>query len=224
MFQHPRITLLFIIITLQSCMNQKTADNQTQHAVANATAFTRSIAEPCEDCELMFAGIPNRIAAIDTSDGWINEGQPLVIKGTIYKKDERTPASGIILYYYHTDKNGHYTPSNDTPQAARRHGYLRGWVQSDSSGHYAIYTNRPAQYPGERFEAHIHVVLKEPDMDKPYWIDPWIFEDDPLVTENMKSQLENRGGNGVLSPKLENGIQLATHDVILGLNIPGYPE
>ena len=221
---HTSITLGFVLIASQSCMNQNTQDNLTHHAANNATSFTRTIADYCEDCDLMFEGIPNRITAIDTSDGWNNEGQQLVIKGTIYKRDEQTPAPGTILYYYHTDKKGYYTPSNDTPQAARRHGYLRGWVKSDSSGHYAIYTNRPAQYPGERFEAHIHVVIKEPDMDKPYWIDPWIFEDDPLVTEKLKSQLENRGGNGVLSTKLENGIQLATHNVILGLNIPGYPE
>lgn len=172
----------------------------------------------------MFIDMPTHIDAIDTSAGWEHEGQRLIIKGTVYKHDQSTPANDVILYYYHTDKTGRYTPKPTMTSAARRHGYLRGWVRTGADGHFAIYTNRPAQYPGGQFEAHIHVIIKEPDMKNPYWIDDWIFDDDPLVTQAMRTQRQNRGGSGILSTRVENGVQLVDHDVILGLNIPGYPD
>jgi protocatechuate 3,4-dioxygenase beta subunit len=172
----------------------------------------------------MFAGMPAVLHSIDTTEGWYKEGQQLIVKGKVFRRDEKTTAPNTILYYYHTDRNGHYTAHADTPSRAGRHGYLRGWVKTDDRGNYAIYTSRPAQYPGGQFEAHIHVYVKEPDMDHPYWIDAWIFDDDPLVTADLKQRLENRGGSGILSTRTENGVLTADHDVILGLNIPGYPE
>jgi protocatechuate 3,4-dioxygenase beta subunit len=172
----------------------------------------------------MFAGMPELINSVDTSAGWFTEGQRLVVSGKVLKQDGKTVVPNVILYFYHTDRNGHYTPHDDTPAEARRHGYLRGWVKTNDQGQYAIYTSRPAQYPGGQFEAHIHVYAKEPDMDYPYWIDAWIFDDDPLVTDSFKSRLENRGGSGILSARTENGILVAHHDVILGLNVPGYPD
>jgi protocatechuate 3,4-dioxygenase beta subunit len=179
--------------------------------------------QPCEDCDLMFVGMPIQPSSVDTSLGWDREGQRLVIKGKILHRDGQTPADKVILYYYHTDKKGHYAQGPDLPYTARRHGYLRGWVQTGADGTYAIYTSRPAQYPDGRTEAHIHLIVKEQDLDVPYWIDAFIFEDDPIVTDAFKRRLENRGGSGVLTVKTENDVQMANHDIILGMNIPGYP-
>lgn len=39
---------------------------------------------------------------------WKQKGQKLLITGTIFKRDGRTPAPNVILYYYHTDINGLY--------------------------------------------------------------------------------------------------------------------
>lgn len=171
----------------------------------------------------MFVNMPTNISSIDTSDGWFEPGQKLVVKGKIFHADGLSPAAGVIVYYYHTDQKGYYAPGNKTDAGSEKHGRLRGWVKSGSDGSYTIYTNRPAQYPENKFEAHIHVIVKEPDMDSPYWIDEWVFMDDPLLTPANKNRMENRGGSGILEIKYEDDLQVTHHNIILGLNIPGYP-
>lgn len=178
----------------------------------------------CEDCELMLAGIPKELSHIDTSDGWFEEGQKLVIKGTVFLPDGKTPAKDVILYYYHTDQKGIYDPGKESNPGARRHGRLRGWVKTGNDGTYQICTSRPAQYPDNTIEAHIHVIVQEPDISQPYWIDAWVFDDDPYLTPAIRSRLDNAGGSGIMTTITENGIQIAEQDVFLGLNVRGYPR
>jgi protocatechuate 3,4-dioxygenase beta subunit len=83
---------------------------------------------------------------------------------------------------------------------------------------------RPASYPNTDFEAHIHPAIKEPNIEKEYYLDEFVFDDDKLLTGEKRGNLQNRGGSGVLRV-LENGdLQIAEHNIILGLNIPNYPE
>ena len=221
-------TSILAVILFSSCAKK---DNPYSQQIPQATKNSPSHKEiksipggACDGCNLMFLGMPLFLSPIDTSEGWFEEGQKLKIEGTIYELDEKTPASDVILYYYHTDKTGHYTPREGMPPSAKRHGYLRGWVKTGADGRYAIYTSRPAQYPNEQIEAHIHVFIKEPYIDVPYYINEWIFDDDPLVTRELRNKLENRGGRGLLDIKKENDVQVAHHDVILGKNIPDYPK
>ncbi len=178
----------------------------------------------CDGCELMYAGMPGIIDWTATSAGWNETGSRLLLTGTIFKKDKKTPASNVILYYYHTDINGLYSPGENMNEVAKRHGHLRGWVKTNEQGKYMIYTIRPASYPNSDNAAHIHVSIKEPGIANEYYIDELVFDDDPLLTASKRKNLENRGGNGVLKLTTKNRILLADHDIILGLNIPGYPE
>ena len=188
------------------------------------TSEVRSIqSNNCEDCELLFVAMPSEIPSTDTSDGWFENGQKLIIKGKVLHLDQKTPASDVIVYYYHTDQKGIYDPGNKTDKGSQRHGRLRGWVKTGIEGDYAIYTSRPAQYPSNTIEAHIHVFIKEPDINEPYYIDAWVFDDDPLLTPSLRQRLENRGGSGILKTKMKDGIQIANQDIILGYYIPGYP-
>ncbi len=170
----------------------------------------------------MFEGIPKHINAIDTSDGWSEPGQKLLVSGKVLHLNN-TPAADVLIYYYHTDQKGYYAPGNKKDAGSRKHGRLRGWIKTGSDGTYSLYTNRPAQYPGNKIEAHIHVIVKEPDMNEPYWIDAFLFDDDPLVTTELRSRLDNYGGSGILTTRLDGDLQVANHDIILGKNIPGYP-
>ena len=86
----------------------------------------------------------------------------LLIKGTVFKKDGKTPAPDVIIYYWQTDANGYYSPIDGMDEAFKRHGHIRGWVKTDNSGRYAIYTIRPAPYPNSDIPAHIHTSIKEP--------------------------------------------------------------
>ena len=220
----PFVWTLFIFI---SCTGRNNIESQVSNAAINSTknsaAVYKMASGNCEDCELMFTGIPENILPTDTSDGWFEEGQKLLVSGRILKLDQSTPAADVILYYYHTDQKGLYTPDKNTDRGAQRHGRLRGWIKTGPDGTYSIYTSRPAQYPGNKFEAHIHVIIKEPDIDLPYWIDEWVFDDDPLLTSQLRARLPKRGGSGILKTREEGDVQVVNHDVILGLNIPGYP-
>lgn len=156
--------------------------------------------------------------------GFTQKGQRLLITGTIYKLDGKTPAPNVILYYYHTDINGVYARRPGLDPRVVRHGYIRGWVKTDVNGKYAIYTVRPAPYPNTNFEAHIHPSIKEPTIDKEYYIDEFVFDDDKLLTGEKRRRLENRGGSGILRLFNKGDLQIAEHNIILGLNIPNYPE
>src|SRR5688500_16768263 len=56
----------------------------------------------CETCELIYVGMPKSINAIDTTAGWQLPGPKLIVTGTVYKPDKKTPAPDIILYYWQT--------------------------------------------------------------------------------------------------------------------------
>jgi protocatechuate 3,4-dioxygenase beta subunit len=142
--------------------------------------------------------------------------------GRILRADGRTRAPGVVLYVYHTDAQGYYSPAPGATGHARRHGHLRGWMRTNAAGEYRFTTIRPAAYPGRDIPAHIHPIIKEPDLNE-YWIDTYEFDDDPLLTPAVRSRYENRGGPGVLHlARNAAGVWTGRRDINLGLNIPGY--
>lgn len=205
------LSVLFISFACSS-QSQKNAENKVQ------------VGGRCEDCDLMYAGMPATIGTVDTSIGWKEgKGEKFIINGTVFKNDGKTPAKDVILYYYHTDHTGKYIPRDDMNQQAKRHGYLRGWVKTDSRGRYTIYTIRPMHYPNETFAAHVHVTVKEPDYNE-YYIDEWVFDDDKYLTAEVRNRNENRGGSGIMHAEKQNGIWVTQQNVICGKNIPSYPK
>jgi protocatechuate 3,4-dioxygenase, beta subunit len=201
---------------LLSCNSQTPSNNPTEKAGI--------VGGPFENGEFLYIGMPKNINSIDTSAGWTQKGQKLLVTGTIYKLDGKTPAPNIILYYYHTDVHGVYANKQGLDSRVVRHGYIRGWVKSDTNGKYAIYTVRPASYPNTKFEAHIHPAIKEPNISKEYYIDEFVFDDDKLLTDEIRKRAENRGGSGILRVVKKGDLQIAEHNIILGLNIPNYPN
>ena len=182
----------------------------------------KRIGGPFENSEYLYYGMPAKLNSTDTSPGWSVNGQKLIVSGTMYKRDGKTPAPGVILYYYHTDLNGLYVDGPGLDSRALRHGYIRGWVKSDANGAYTIRTVRPAPYPKESIPAHIHLAVKEPDLNE-YYIDDLVFDDDKLLTSDLRKKMENRGGSGVLRLLESGDTRIAEHDLILGMNVPDYP-
>jgi len=173
----------------------------------------------CEGCELMFEGMPNELtSSVRIADA---SGEPLTISGIVYKTDGLSPAPGVILYVYHTNEKGLYaaTPGQ---QHARRHGHLRAWMKTDQQGRYEFTTIRPGAYPSNRAAQHIHPIILEPD-GRYYWIDEYLFDDDPLLTERERKSQEGRGGGGIIHlTKDKQGRWIGHRDLILGKNVPGY--
>ena len=215
---------LFVILLnfLTSCNGQTKSNNQNQQTTTIDT--NKLVGGGCDGCEIMFVGIPTNISSIDTSAGWAEKGQKLLVTGTVYKLDGKTPAPNVIIYYWQTDNDGYYSPKKGMDEKAKRHGHIRGWIKSDEVGKYSIYTIRPAPYPNRNIPAHIHTSIKEPNIDNEYYIDDFVFDDDKLMTGEKRKALENRGGSGILRTLISGDLRIAEHNIILGLNIPNYPE
>jgi protocatechuate 3,4-dioxygenase beta subunit len=169
------------------------------------------------------------ISSIDTSPGWVQHGQKILLTGIVMQPDGKTPAPDVVIYYYQTNTTGKYLhkpeekrsmPPNEMGQT---HGYIRGWVKTDSLGRYFIYTVRPGVYPTKDAPAHVHITVKEPNNINEYYIDDFVFDDDKLANTAYRNKMENRGGSGVLRLVQKDSLFIGERNIVLGLNIPGYP-
>ena len=188
----------------------------------NCTAQSRKIVGGgCEGCEAIFEFGEKTLTNVDTLPGFDSTEPKLKLTGTVYYRDGKTPAKDVILYVYHTNRTGIYPKKGDETGWARRHGYLRGWIKTDQSGRFTFYTFRPVAYPDRTEPEHIHLTVKEPNKNE-YYLDDFVFVDDPILTQEKRSFLSNRGGSGIGNPEPENGMLIFRRDIILGLNIPDY--
>jgi len=177
----------------------------------------------CEGCEAIDEFGDKILTWTDTLPDFNIPGPKMVIFGTVFKKDGKTPAPGVILYIYHTDQSGVYAKKGDETGWAKRHGYIRGWIKTNQIGEYRFYTNRPAAYPNRSEPEHIHITVKEPEINE-YWIDSFNFDDDPLLTQSTRDMKQKRGGSGIIELSSNaQGLLECKRDIILGLNIPNYP-
>lgn len=145
-------------------------------------------------------------------------GEPLIVSGTIYAPDARTPLEGISLYVYQTDTTGVYSTTNGNNRLTRIHGLMR----SNSEGGYEFSTVKPASYPKSRIPAHIHAYISGPGYPE-YWIDEYHFLDDPYITDEQRKKdvaqgsfasilkLE-RGGDGTLRGKRDIRVERCTNN------------
>lgn len=176
-----------------------------------------------------YYNMPTNLTSRDTSPAFKKSGQKLLLTGTVYQRDGKTPASNVILYYYQTNSKGIYEtkeseernmPKNKLGQT---HGYIRGWVKTNERGNYSIYTAKPGSYPSRNEAAHIHLTVKEELIDDPYYIDNFVFDEDPLLTTQLRKNMENRGGTGIIRWVQTDNLLVGERNIILGLNIPNYP-
>lgn len=213
--------VLIALVCTEACTQ---SSSNSKGPKANGT----KVGGRCEGCEAIhettvaFEKLPSSI----TLPGYDEANQKIEINGTVYEKDGKTPAADVVIYVYHTDQKGVYPTRGDEKGWAKRHGYIRGWVKTGKDGRYSFKTFRPASYPNSNAPQHIHVTIKEPGMNE-YYIDEFLFKDDPNLAGSNEIPAGNkaRGGSGVIElQKQDNGIMVATRDIILGLNIPDYPS
>lgn len=181
----------------------------------------RLVGGPCEGCEAVFEYGNKNISSVDTLPGFSDAKQKLKITGTIYMPDGKTPAQNVILYVYHTNEEGMYVDYGNESGWGKRHGSNRGWIKTGKDGRYTFYTSRPGTYPTRDEPAHIHPVILEPN-GKYFWIDEYLFDDDPLLTEEGVSNSSPRGGSGVMILEKEGDLFVGKRDIILGANVPDY--
>lgn len=165
-----------------------------------------------------FVQIPedlNSVLVIAPSD---EPGQRIKITGHFYERDGKTPYANVLIYAYQTDTSGRYTQRGDETGLLRWHGRLHAWARTDKTGRYEIQTIRPAAYPGRKNAAHIHMVVWEPGSGaEPYYIQDFLFADDPLLSAKEQQDARNNTGRSpVLTMKADGqGLSVGRRDIIL---------
>jgi protocatechuate 3,4-dioxygenase beta subunit len=216
--------LIFVFINTISCTSQSKDSKQPNNA------DNKTVGGNLENREFVYNGIPKIVSNTDTSTGWVLQGQKLLLTGTVYQPDGKTPAPGVLVYYYQTNTEGRYIHKPEEKRSmvpnnlGQTHGYIRGWVKTDSSGKYSIYTVRPGPYPDGTELAHIHLTVKEANSIPEYYIDDIVFDDDSLMTTKKRIKMENRAGTGVVRLIEKENLFIGERNIYLGLNIPSYPK
>ena len=141
-----------------------------------------------------------------------DKGEKMIVSGTIFEPDGKTPAPNVLIYLYHTDIYGYYGRKS----GEHKHGRYRGWMLTDGQGKYEFQTIKPAPYPENRFAAHIHTTLTTKTM-KEDWIDNYLFEGDTLISTRERTEAGQKGGfNPILKlEKTTNGIWTAQRNIQL---------
>jgi protocatechuate 3,4-dioxygenase beta subunit len=215
-FMQKKLVIMMLItsVGLHGCTQSSNQQSNRQEKVGGG----------CEGCEAIYESPVSfkQLPSVDTLPDFNDPGPRIMISGIVYQRDGKTPAKNVVVYVYHTDQTGHYTPEPNAQGWGKRHGRIRGWMRTDGNGFYKFYTLRPAHYPDGNAMAHIHVTIKEPDKNE-YWISEYLFDDDPLLTAEKRKMEEARGGSGIIKLiPAANGTAQGTRNIILGLNVPNY--
>lgn len=206
-----------MLIAAALSMPAASCAEQVQSEPPAAEARTRELrpVPGCEGCEAAWerdpAALPARIGLAPEGE----PGEPMILRGTVYKADGRTPAPGVVLYLHQTNAAGLYAGGGAESEWSRRHGRLRGWLKTGSDGRYEVLTVKPGQYPNRPDAAHVHMTVLEQGKD-PYWIDDVVFEGEPGVDAAYRRARENRGGSGIVRLTRDgSGRWVAERDIVL---------
>ncbi len=153
------------------------------------------------------ADVSWRIALSKKSD----KDEAIIISGTVFQADGKTPAPNVLIYFYHTDSTGYYGRRRN---GEALHGHFRGWLLTGANGKYEFSSIKPAPYPNRTEAAHIHFTLTGKNFREDS-IDVILFEGDKFITTRERETAGKKGGfNPILKlEKNANGIWTATRDI-----------
>ena len=156
-------------------------------------------------------------------DFLVNDTSRIRVSGVIYDFDGK-PAPGVLLYVFQANTAGIYPKTGKETGAGKLNGYLRGWMKTDEDGRYEFYSNQPGAYPGTKRMAHIHCVIKEPNLNA-YTLPDFVFPGDPNLTNNARHTHQSENG-GLLKFVSRNVNRVAhySRDMYLGRKVVNYPE
>jgi protocatechuate 3,4-dioxygenase, beta subunit len=127
-------------------------------------------------------------------------GDRLIVSGTVFGPDGKTPVPGATVYVYHTDIHGYY--NNNSSSRGSDNPRLRGWMRTNAEGKYEYRTIKPGPYPSSRIPAHIHYVVTASGFkERGFEI---VFEGDPYLTDEIRADAK-REFSGYAIQQLERG-------------------
>ncbi|MBU2951095.1 hypothetical protein KO493_10350 [Tamlana agarivorans] len=153
---------------------------------------------------------------IDTIPGYVTQSNKLKITGTIYESDGATLAKNVILFIEQSDEHGNFQLRRYNKKRYVEH---RGWVRTNDKGEYTLYTFIPGSSMYGNDPKQIHPILKEPNK-APYKIEPFLFDDDPRLTDKCRELVEQTNPRRILKLDRKEGVYVTTRDIILGEEIP----
>src|SRR5215217_3882971 len=92
--------LLLSCLTGKGCSQHNTGTEKVQQTTYE------NIGGRCEGCEAIYESPVSfeKLSWADTLPDFNEPGPKLEISGTVYQKDGKIPAAGVVLYVYHTDQ------------------------------------------------------------------------------------------------------------------------
>ncbi|MGH7449776.1 MAG: hypothetical protein ACRENG_00370 [bacterium] len=140
-------------------------------------------------------------------------GAPLIASGIVCDAEGK-PVTGALIYVFHADAKGYYTPARamDEPNAR-----LFGYMKTGADGRYEFRTIRPGGYPKQPIPQHIHMLVTAAGYrdHRCRSTCQLVFEDDPRMTAEWHKWAKE-GGNPVLSvTRGQDGVQRCVYDIVL---------
>lgn len=146
-----------------------------------------------------------------------SKGDPLNLKGTIYKEDGKTPLRDALIEIWQCDENQHYDNTSDD--------YLfRGAIKTDTDGRYAFRTIIPVPYKAnpnnERSwrPAHIHMrvsVAEQQDL-----ITQIYFEGDKYIEQDATASSPLSESRILKIETDQAGTKTVSFDVVMNKEFP----
>ncbi|MEY2505803.1 MAG: protocatechuate 3,4-dioxygenase, beta subunit [Verrucomicrobiota bacterium] len=167
---------------------------------------TLSGGAPCGSC-----GAPEKLSWKTVIPPENEPGEPLVITGKVFQPDGKTPAEGMVLWVYQTDRTGYYNEKDDAS-----HPRLKGWMKIGADGKYEFRTIRPGAYPHRTTPAHIHAHVYGPGYSERSIDDYW-FADDPRINDEEKAKMEREGEHPVVVEvkRGSDGVWRGQRDIVI---------
>lgn len=105
---------LYILIVLELLVSCANVDKKKNVSLPKETVMQKDTCDnPDANISCCFISIPANPDSIMTIAAPGEAGEKLIISGTIYKADGRTPYPNVILYAYHTDSKGYYSKTGN---------------------------------------------------------------------------------------------------------------
>ena len=192
---------------LINCKNDASAQKTSE----NILDLIKKNAKPAGAEGMGAIDAPNDVSWKTVLSTDADKGEKMLISGTVFEADGKTPAPNVLIYIYHTDIEGYYGRKS----GEHKHGRYRGWMLTDAKGRYEFQTIKPAPYPENRFAAHIHTTLTTAKMRED-WIDNYLFEGDMLISARERAEAGKKGGfNPILTLERKGGVLSGIRDIAL---------
>ena len=206
--------LVTIICTFFICISVQTSKAQNQSNASDEIPSDYLERSPIYDYTEI------NLNNTDSIPDFESKKDKLMITGTIYQSDGKTPAKDVILYISQPDENGDYELKTEND---KRYVHHRGWIKTDADGKYTFYTFIPGNFIRNREVKHIHPTIKEPGKEE-YSLNAFLFDNDPFLSKSCRKRLEKKGIDSILKVEKTDAMFVATKDITLRSDTSEYNQ